>query len=327
MAKLYIIAGHGAGDPGAVGGGYNEAERVRALAERMKALGGSSVEVLNTARNWYEDNGISSLSLPSGACLIELHMDSASPGARGGHVIINHGFSADAYDNALAKFIGGYFPGRSELISKRGDLANPARAAARGINYRLLEVCFITNSGDLAKFNGNLDAVAKGILGAFGIGAAAGSGSASTQSAGKPAAKPSAGGQPKYNVMANGRWLETMEGLHDTGGSGDDFGGMIGAGMQYLAVDGVGKYRVASQASGWLPYVSKRDLNDLDNGCAGDGSAIVAVEIPNSAIKYQVHVRGGGWLPWMVGTKDTGGSADTFAGNMQPIDAIRIKKA
>ena len=94
-----------------------------------------------------------------------------------------------------------------------------------------------------------------------------------------------------------------------------------------MAVGGVGKYRVASQASGWLPWVEKRDLGDLNNGCAGDGSAIVAVEIPNSAIKYQVHVRGGGWLPWMVGTKDTGGSADTFAGNMQPIDAIRIKKA
>lgn len=174
MAKLYIIAGHGAGDPGAVGGGHNEAERVRALASRIKALGGSAVEVLNTSRNWYADNGISSLSLPSGSCLLELHMDSASPSARGGHVIINQGFAPDAYDNALAKFIGSYFPGRSELISKRGDLANPARAAARGINYRLLEVCFITNSGDLAKFNGNLDAIAKGILGAFGIGASAG---------------------------------------------------------------------------------------------------------------------------------------------------------
>ena len=140
-------------------------------------------------------------------------------------------------------------------------------------------------------------------------------------------AKPSEGNKPKYNVMVNGSWLETMDGLHDTGGSGDDFGGMIGAGMQYLAVGGVGKYRVCTQASGWLPWVEKRDLNDLNNGCAGDGSAIVAVEIPNSAIKYQVHVRGGGWLEWMVGTKDTGGSADTFAGNMQPIDAIRIIKA
>ena len=32
MVKLYVIAGHGAGDSGAVGNGYQEAERVRVLA-------------------------------------------------------------------------------------------------------------------------------------------------------------------------------------------------------------------------------------------------------------------------------------------------------
>ena len=35
MAHLFIIAGHGAGDCGAVGYGYTEAERVRALASRL----------------------------------------------------------------------------------------------------------------------------------------------------------------------------------------------------------------------------------------------------------------------------------------------------
>lgn len=181
-----------------------------------------------------------------------------------------------------------------------------------------------SSCGRLNGYNGNLD-----LNKFYGDKAAwnkyAGKGNATTTTTNN--AKPAASGQPEYNVMANGHWLETMDGLHDTGGSCDDFGGMIGVGMQYLAVGGVGKYRVASQSSGWLPYVSKRDLNDLENGCAGDGSAIVAVEIPNSKIKYQVHVRGCGWLPWMVGNKDTGGSADRFAGNMQPIDAIRIVKA
>ena len=140
-------------------------------------------------------------------------------------------------------------------------------------------------------------------------------------------ANPSVNGQPNYNAMCNGKWLSTMQGLKDTGGSNDDFGGSMGIGMQFLAIEGVGKYRVATQNGGWLPWVNKRDLNDLNNGCAGDGSAIVAVEIPNSKIKYQVHVRGGSWLDWMIGNKDTGGSNDIFAGNMTPIDAIRIVKA
>ena len=140
-------------------------------------------------------------------------------------------------------------------------------------------------------------------------------------------AKPSASSQPKYNVMVNGRWLETMDGLHDTGGSGDDYAGCIGIGMQFLAIEGVGKYRVCTQSSGWLPWVDKRDLNDLNNGCAGDGSAIIAIEIPNEKIRYKVHVRGGGWLDWMIGIKDEGGSSDTYAGCMMPIDAIKITSA
>lgn len=166
---LHVICGHGAGDPGACSGGYSEAERVRALAKRMAALGGGRVSVLDTSRNWYADGGINGLSIPSGDWLIELHMDSASASARGGHVVVYAGFEPDAQDRALAAFVSGFFPGRSETIAKRSDLANPYRAARRGINYRLLECCFISNAGDLARFNGSMDAVAQGILAAFGI--------------------------------------------------------------------------------------------------------------------------------------------------------------
>ena len=45
MAKLFVICGHGAGDPGCCAGGYTEAERVRALGQRIKELGGSEVEL------------------------------------------------------------------------------------------------------------------------------------------------------------------------------------------------------------------------------------------------------------------------------------------
>jgi len=64
MAHLYVIAGHGAGDCGAVGYGYTEAERVRALASRLSALGGGNVTVADMNRNWYADNGIMSLNIP-----------------------------------------------------------------------------------------------------------------------------------------------------------------------------------------------------------------------------------------------------------------------
>ena len=180
MAHIFLIAGHGAGDSGAVGNGYTEAERVRTLAQRISELGGSNVTLGDINRDWYADNGISNLSIPKDYQIVELHMDSASSSARGGHVIIKEGYKPDKYDQALADFIGKILPGRSQLIVNRGDLANPKRAAAKGYGYRLVEFGFISNTTDVSIFNSKMDEIAKGVLAAFGIGA----------SAGKPAEKP-----------------------------------------------------------------------------------------------------------------------------------------
>lgn len=169
MAHIFVIAGHGAGDSGATGGGYTEAERVRALASKIGQYGGSNVTIGDTSRNWYADNGISSLNIPKDWQIIELHMDSASASARGGHVIINSTFEPDDYDNALANFISKKFPGRSQSIVKRSDLANPKRAATKGYPYRLVECGFISNATDREIFNSDIDEIAKGILSAFGI--------------------------------------------------------------------------------------------------------------------------------------------------------------
>lgn len=207
--KLYIIAGHGNGDPGACAGGYTEAALVRKLAKRIKAFGGASVTVLDTSRNWYADGGISRLDLPDGAQVLELHVDSASASARGGHVIIDADFSADKYDKALASFIGGMFPGRSKTLVKRNDLGNPNRAQAAGISYRLLECCFISNPVDRKKFINNTDALAKGILYAFGIKPNAGKTAASKPQA-KPAAKPATAKKKTVDAIAReviaGKW-------------------------------------------------------------------------------------------------------------------------
>lgn len=180
---LFIIAGHGAGDPGATENGYTEAERVRALAARIGALGGSNVTIADTSRNWYADNGISKLSIPKDYQIIELHMDSASTSARGGHVIINGKYKADQYDNALAKMISAIFPGRSQIVVGRTDLANPKRAAAKGYPYRLMECGFITSATDVKIFNSRMDDIARGILQAFGLSAVGTS--TKTETAGK----------------------------------------------------------------------------------------------------------------------------------------------
>lgn len=169
MAKLFVIAGHGGGDPGACANGYSEAERVRVLASKLKEMGGDAVIVGRTDIDWFGAGAISTESIPAGVELLELHMDSGSASAKGAHVIIKEGYSPDAYDRALAANVCALLPGRSRTIVGRRDLANPNRAAARGLSYRLLECGFISNSGDVSVFNNRMDELAAAILKSYGI--------------------------------------------------------------------------------------------------------------------------------------------------------------
>ena len=187
MSKLFVICGHGAGDPGACANGYQEAERVRVLGKRIKELGGNHVILGDMSRNYYADNGISNLTISKDDQIIELHMDSASSAARGAHVIIKAGLDPDVYDRKLSDFISKLFPGRAEKIVKRNDLANPARAYAKGYAYRLIECGFISNAEDVKVFNSGIDKLAKGILKCFGIGVQ----TTTTSTGVKPVVKPS----------------------------------------------------------------------------------------------------------------------------------------
>lgn len=207
MAKLFIICGHGAGDPGCCAGGYTEAERVRALGQRIKELGGGEVVLGATSRNWYADGGLNRLS--TDAPVVELHMDASGIAtAHGAHVIIKKGFEPDEYDNALAEKLAAFMPGRSEKLVRRSDLANPNRAAARGINYRLCENGFIDNEGDLKKFNEHIDELARIYLECFGITAA------NTPAAPAPTPQPEQGGTTEnfggtYRCTVN--WLRVRD--------------------------------------------------------------------------------------------------------------------
>lgn len=145
-----------------------------------------------------------------------------------------------------------------------------------------------------------------------------------------------AGINVRYRARVDGVWLDEMCNHTDTGGSGDDYAGDLGQPIEYLAVDMDGWYQVKTQQNGWLERVSGYNVGDLENGCAGDGSPIVAVrcyyETPNPdatgwlAIEYQVHTQNGEWLDCMRDLDDTGGSDDDFAGDDDKIvDGFRAQ--
>lgn len=336
MAHLFVIAGHGAGDPGACGNGFSEAERVRALATRIKALGGENVTLGDFNRDYYADGGISSLNIPKDWEIAELHMDSAAEGAKGGHVIVKSGFTPDKYDNALASFIGSILPGRANLIVGRSDLANPNRAAARGYSYRLVEVGFITNAGDVSIFNNRMDDIARGILNAFGIS----SGNAPSTPSPSPNPTPAPSNPQKqpeivfsYAVkVEGGAILPFVNNL-------SDYAGIRGKQITDVAIKvnrGSVKYRVHVKGVGWLPYVTGCNWHDHNNGYAGNGRVIDAIEVYYNTpadyaskygyqkAQYRVSPVNGNYYSWQY-DNDKGNGQDGFAGCFgQAIDRFQL---
>lgn len=179
MAKHLIVYGHGGVDPGAIGNGTNERDFNRKIlhpyikkwADKSKHtfvfydISGSKNLFADTANGW----GLYSMTSKTYTSVTEIHEDAATSSATGGHTIVNSSFLADKFDLSLASIIKkvvGWWGSvkNSKGISYRNNLLNCNVAANRGINYRLMELGFITNSSDMSKIRKNIDEYAKGIV-------------------------------------------------------------------------------------------------------------------------------------------------------------------
>ena len=78
-------------------------------------------------------------------------------------------------------------------------------------------------------------------------------------------------------------------------------------------------YRVQTGGK-WLSTV--RNLEDFA-GIKGKAITGLAIKVTSGAIKYRVHIKGGGWLPYVTGF-DIYDSKNGYAGNGKPIDAIEV---
>lgn len=321
MNGIFVIAGHGAGDSGAVGNGYTEAERVRALASKIKDLGGNKVMLGDFNRNYYADNGISRLSLPSGWQIVELHMDSGVKTARGGHVIIKSGFNPDTYDVALSNTIGTIFPGRANKIVKRSDLANPNRAAAKGYSYRLIENGFISNAEDVKIFNSKMEQIAREILGDFGI---------KTASAPEPIdGNVKSGGtmQQNKNVFGNVSYCGHLRDIGWAAWQAD--GAMIGSVGQNRRIEAIkldcpDRPDVTVHLKDIGDKTYKDVTKDIVIGTTGEDRRMEAIKITGKErfYMYRVHQKDLGWSGWANNGEWAG-----VRGQGKQIEAIEIKEA
>lgn len=164
MAHFYLIGGHGDGDPGAVGNGYKEADLARkfndALAKELRALG-QTVTVYNKNRDMYKQTrngkGLYVFGV-NGRIVLETHLNAAANKSANGAETLIRG-KADKYDTAIQNTLKKHFVNRG--IKQRTDLLNMNVAYQRGINYRLLELCFISNKNDVTYLVKNMAKIAK----------------------------------------------------------------------------------------------------------------------------------------------------------------------
>ena len=79
-------------------------------------------------------------------------------------------------------------------------------------------------------------------------------------------------------------------------------------------------YRIKTQKHGWLSEV--KNLEDYA-GYQDSPITDVAIRVDKGSIWYQVHIKGGNWLPKVTGY-DIHDIKNGYAGNGKPIDAIRV---
>jgi N-acetylmuramoyl-L-alanine amidase len=183
--KILLIAGHGNGDPGAVGTykcrQYRESnetrEIVKLIADALKDY--ADVTINNINRNAYADviNGKMKLSaFKSYDYVLEIHMNAHRPDdgdgrTKGTEIYVTTrevGISVErAIVNNIAKV------GLTNRGVKKYNWAVINTAKSAGVSSALLEVCFIDDADDMKIYTANkpkiAQAIADGIIDEFGL--------------------------------------------------------------------------------------------------------------------------------------------------------------
>ncbi|WP_063410280.1 N-acetylmuramoyl-L-alanine amidase [Staphylococcus succinus] len=183
--KILIVAGHGYNDPGAVGNGTNERDFIRKYiapnVQKYLKQAGHNVDLYGGSKqdqDLYQDTaygerlgdtknyGMYWVKQQKYDVVVELHLDAASASATGGHVIISNHWPADKIDKDIHNCLKATV-GTIRGIDPRNNLLNANVSGRLNINYRLVEMGFITNKKDMDYLKKNYDKFSKELAGAI----------------------------------------------------------------------------------------------------------------------------------------------------------------
>lgn len=167
MRKLFLIAGHGGKDPGAVSGSYIE----RDLAIELRFLINNELRRLNIIPNMdanqnYLSQTLSWLRGKLGAkdVIIDIHWNASSnPTASGTEVIVPE--VASKYENEFANALVSTISSigfKNRGVKPETDTARKKLAIMRPVAENILiEVCFISNAQDMVLYQKSKQLLAK----------------------------------------------------------------------------------------------------------------------------------------------------------------------
>lgn len=188
--RMLLIAGHGAGDPGAIGCGYKEADLARelvALIAPAAHAAGITVDVFDTSKNMYQylKKG-GKYDFTKYDYVLEVHfnasgkVDYTGNGAKMGSMFFIHpqekGWSVEQkiLNNLYA--LGSKKAWDGIVVSTRnyqGGLLVQNRVKSQGVSHGLLETCFISDMDDVRWYQSRkkeiAQAIVDGIADGFGV--------------------------------------------------------------------------------------------------------------------------------------------------------------
>ena len=180
--KILLISGHGAGDSGAVGCGFAEADLTRKatyILEGKLRDYALSVVRYSTARDCFQDlrDGVSvNLNFD---LVVEVHFNAGVPSAHGTEVLYRDKRCASVASDICKAIASRGFTNRGAKL--RTDLRVMNTCFRAGVPHLLIETCFITSSEDMGRYERCLYSlwgdVAEAICSRYGIKKLASSGS------------------------------------------------------------------------------------------------------------------------------------------------------
>jgi N-acetylmuramoyl-L-alanine amidase len=174
--KILLIAGHGQGDCGAVGNGYQEATLTREVVSLLQSILSrcADVTVFDTSKNMYKflKSG-NKFNFKEFDYVFEVHFNAFNKTAHGTEILVHPNEKGVSVEQNIINGIAALgFTNRG--VKRRTDLLNMNTCKkVQGVSYALLETCFIDNQNDMklyqAKKQNVVQAIAKGIITGFGL--------------------------------------------------------------------------------------------------------------------------------------------------------------